>query len=307
MAKIVNAFVYYVIVVPISILPLFLGYIFSTLFFLFTFIFPYRRKVIERNMKASFPEISEKELLQLRQKFYLHFADILLEGIKNLTISKKELLHRFKVANPEVMEKLHQEGKNVLLVAGHYNNWEFMITAQNLLFPHKAIGIGQPLTAKFWDKKINARRSRFGMHVVSSKNFKTELAKYKEPVAILMLSDQSPTDTRRSYWMEFLNQPTAVLFGVEQLAHTMNAAVVYFETEKVKRGKYLVHLKLITDNPSEMQWGEITIAHTQALEATIQKHPAYWLWSHKRWKREIPTDLEQLKKEQNNAFNQRFK
>ena len=258
-------------------------------------------------MKRSFPEKSDRELFRLQHKFYLHFADILVEGIKNLTISKSALLRRFQVSNPEVMQELYAKNKSVLLVSGHYNNWEFMITAQDLLFPHKAIGIGQPLTAKFWDKKINARRSRFGMHVVHSKNFKEELAKYSEPVAILMLSDQSPPDSRKSFWMEFLNQPTPVLFGVEQLAHTLDTAVVYFETEKVRRGKYMVHLKVITETPRELEYGEITTAHTKELEKTIRKNPAYWLWSHKRWKREIPQDLEQLQIEQKDAFNKRFK
>ncbi len=307
MGQIISFIVYYFIVIPLSYIPLFIGYIFAFIFNIITYIVPYRRKVIETNLKRSFPEKTKFELFKIRHRFYSHFACILIEGIKNLTISKNELLRRFQVENPEVMEKLYKEGKSVLLVAGHYNNWEFMISAQDLLFPHKAIGIGQPLSNQFWDKRINNRRSRFGMHVVHSKNFREEIKNYKEPIAMLMLSDQSPIDARKSYWMDFLNQPTAVLFGVEQLAHSMNTAVVYFETKKVGLGKYKVKLKLITDQPRTMKWGEITEAHTKALEKTILNAPSYWLWSHKRWKREVPTDLEELKNEQRDAFNKRFK
>lgn len=307
MARLTGALVYYLFVLPLAYLPLGISYLFARFFYLLTFLFPYRKKVILKNLRLSFPHKTEAEIQKLKQDFYSHFSDILIEGLKNLVISKKQLLKRFQIANPELMTTLHQKGKSVLLVSGHYNNWEWMITSQALQFPHKAIGIGQPLTAKFWDKKVNERRSRFGMHVVNSKNFKEELKKYNEPVAILMLSDQSPTDARKSYWTEFLNQPTAVLFGVEQLANTLDSAVVYFETQKVKRGHYLVHLKLVTEKPKSLKWGAITEMHTKELERSIVNNPAYWLWSHKRWKRTLPTELNQLKKEQENAFNQRFR
>ncbi len=307
MAKIIGALIYYSVVLPLAYLPTGISYIFARFFFVLTFIFPYRQKVILRNMRASFPEKTEKEIQQLKRQFYSHFTDIFVEGLKNLTISKKRLMNHFRIANPELMDELYLKNRSVLLVAGHYNNWEWMISSLDMHFPHKAIGIGQPLTAKFWDKKVNQRRSRFGMHVVHSKNFRAVLETYKQPVSVLMLSDQSPPDSRKSYWMNFLNQETAVLFGVEQVAHAMHAAVVYFETEKVKRGHYLVHLKLITDQADKLEWGQITEAHTKELEKTILKNPAFWLWSHKRWKRVVPKDLIELKKEQKNAFNQRFK
>jgi KDO2-lipid IV(A) lauroyltransferase len=66
-------------------------------------------------------------------------------------------------------------------------------------------------------------------------------------------------------------------------------------------------LTLITDNPNEMSWGQITEKHVNLLEKEIEKSPQYWIWSHKRWKRQIPNDLEDLKEEQHAKFNQRFK
>jgi KDO2-lipid IV(A) lauroyltransferase len=146
------------------------------------------------------------------------------------------------------------------------------------------------------------------MKVVHAKNFKDEIKKYNDkPVAILTLGDKSPGDARKSYWMEFLHQPTAVLFGTEQMAHSNDFAVVFFINRKVKRGYYEMQLSLITDNPSSCEWGEITEKHTHLLEKEIKTNPAFWIWSHKRWKREVPSDLEQLKKEQHDKFNATFK
>lgn len=301
------ALAYYLIVRPLSMLPLFILYRFSDLFYLLLIsVFPYRKTVIDENIRRSFPQMSEVEQRAIRKKFYRHFADILIEGIANLSMSKSELNKRFKVINPEVMQELYDKKKSVILVSGHYNNWEWLISAQQFLFPHQAMGIGMPMTSKFWDKKVNERRQRFGMKVVHSRNFKEEIQSMKEPVAILTLSDQSPGDSRKSFWMEFLNQPTAVLFGTEQMAHSYDMAVVFFAVRKVKRGYYEMELKLITEEPRMLPWGAITEAHTRMLEYEIRHKPENWIWSHKRWKREMPDDLETLKKEQHEKFNAHF-
>lgn len=299
---------YYVFVFPISLLPMWVIYGLSDLLYLGFKLIPYRKQVIRENIQRSFPNKSDREIETIVNQFYRHFTDILAEGIKNLSISKSELTKRYQVKNPKVMEDLYKQGKSVILVSGHYNNWEWLISAQNFLFLHQAMGIGMPLTSKFWDKKVNQRRERFGMKVIHAKNFKEKIKEQGDtPIAILTLSDQSPGDSKKSYWMQFLNQPTAVLFGAEQMAHTYNFAVVFYHTRKIRRGYYEMELTLITDNPATKGWGEITEAHTHLLEQAILEKPAYWLWSHKRWKRQLPDDLEALRAEQRQKFEERFR
>ncbi len=299
---------YYGMVLPLSYLPLNILYLFTDFFFLLLItVFPYRKKVIQNNLRNSFPEKSEKEIKQLTRKFYRHFTDLLAEGVKNLSMSKEEYLKRFKVKNPELLEELYKKNKDVLLISGHYNNWEWLIVSQNFLFAHQAFGIGMPLSSKFWDKKVNEKRQRFGMKVIHAKNYKQELNHFnQQPKAVLVLSDQSPADSHKSFWMTFLNQETAVLFGAEIMAHQLNCAVVFFITRKIKRGFYEMELQLITVNPHEKKWGEITTEHVRLLEKEIMKKPEYWLWSHKRWKRKIPENLEQLKIKQKAFFDEKF-
>ncbi len=303
------ALAYYLLVIPLSILPLPILYVFTDFFYLLIItIIPYRKSVIEGNLKRSFPEKSEKELKRVKRAYYRHFTNLLAEGIKNLSISKAWLKRRFVVKNPAVMEELAKKGKNVLLVSGHYNNWEWLISAQPFLFPFKAYGIGMPLSSKFWDKRINARRSRFGMNVIHAGNYKSALtADSDELNAVLVLSDQSPGDARKSYWTRFLQQETAVLFGAEMLANELDYAVVFFTTRRKKRGYYEMELQLITDQPKTLSWGEITERHVRLLEMEIIENPEFWLWSHKRWKRSIPEDLEALKQQQREKFNQKYR
>jgi KDO2-lipid IV(A) lauroyltransferase len=304
-----SALLYYLIVLPISFLPLGILYkVSDLLYFIFTRVFPYRKAVILGNIQRSFPSKSHAEHQQLVKDFYRHFADILIEGVKNLTISKQQLKKRMVVRNPELMQELFDEKRNVILVSGHFNNWEWLISAQNLLFKHQAFGIGMPMTNKFWDKKVNQRRERFGMQVINSTNYQIKFRTFKKkPFAVLTLGDQSPANTSKSYWMNFLNQETAVLFGTEHMANDYNFAVVFFVVHKVRRGYYELELKLVTKEAKNLEWGYITERHTKMLEKEINKNPDQWLWSHKRWKREIPQDLTTLKRKQKKYFEEKFR
>lgn len=299
---------YYIFIIPLSILPLWVLYLITDLLFLLLItIIPYRRSVIEKNISNSFPELSKSEQKKIKRKFYRHFTDLLAEGVKSLTFSKKFISKHIKVVNPDVMNELYNQGKNVILVSGHYNNWEWIVHTQSLLFKHKAIGIGMPLTSKFWDKKINQRRSRYGMTVAHSKNYKEVINSFKNDLkAILVLSDQSPGDTNKSYWMDFLNQKTAVAFGAELMAHQLDYAVVFYAQRKTKRGYYEIELTEIAKEPKKTEWGFITESHVKLLQDEIIQQPQYWLWSHKRWKRDHPSDFNELKQIQRNKFYEKF-
>jgi KDO2-lipid IV(A) lauroyltransferase len=300
---------YYLLVFPLSLLPLRLLYLFTDFFYLILIlIVPYRRTVIRKNLSLAFPKMSEKEKRKLERKFYRHFTDLLAEAVKNLTISKMELKKRINVVNRDYIDQLYIQGKSVLFVGAHYNNWEWIISAQNFLFAHQAVGIGAPMTSKFWDKKVNQRRARFRMKITHAKNFKEVINEtLPEPISLLVLADQSPADGRKSYWTKFFNQTTAFFFGAELIAHEYGFPVVYLKMNKVKRGFYELSFETISETPKNTKYGEITDKHVEILHKVVSENPTYWIWTHKRWKRDIPDDLDELKKIQREKFNSRFK
>jgi KDO2-lipid IV(A) lauroyltransferase len=302
-----SAILYYCVVYPLSLLPLWILYGLSDLvFLLFMSILPYRKKVVQNNIEKSFPDLSPRDQAVLVRGFYRHFSDLLIESIKNLSISKEELLRRMKVLNPEVLQELEKKGKSVLFVSGHFNNWEWFITSQALLVPFESFGIGMPLSNGFWDKKLTERRQRFGLKVVNAKNYK-EMFQKEKAVSVLVLSDQAPADARKSYWMEFLHQPSPVLFGVEQMANEFDLTVVYFTMKKVKRGQYSVEFQVLTEAPKSLPYGVLTEKHVKLLEESIIDQPCNWLWSHKRWKRELPADLNALQAAQKSKFDGKYR
>ena len=305
---ITSALAYYIVIYPLSLLPLRIIYLFSDLLYLaLVYVIPYRKQLIRKNIFKAFPQASHGHRKKIKNAFYKHLCDLLAESIKNISISEYELRKRFKISDHTLLNKLYAEGKNVLLVSGHYNNWEWMITAQNFLLRHQAVGIGMPLSNVFWNKKLNQRRGRFGMKILNASNVHEYLGQpHTKPIATLVLADQAPGNSLKAYWTHFLNQKTAVFFGCEQLAHQYNSAVVYFVINKRRRGYYKVDFQLICASPSEMSYGEITEKHTKLLERSINKTPEYWLWSHNRWKRNVPENLEELRKEQKEKFEKRF-
>ena len=302
-----TAILYYCVVYPLSLLPLWILYGLSDLvFLLFMSILPYRKKVVQINIENSFPDLSPRDQAVLVRGFYRHFSDLLIESIKNLSISREELLRRMKVLNPEVLQELEKKGKSILFVSGHFNNWEWFITSQALLVPFESYGIGMPLSNGFWDKKLTERRQRFGLKVVNAKNYK-EMFQQEKAVSVLVLTDQAPADARKSYWMEFLQQPTPILFGVEQMANEFDLSVVYITMKKIKRGQYSVEFQVLTEDPKSLSYGVLTEKHVKLLEESIIDQPCNWLWSHKRWKRAIPADLDALKAAQKSKFEAKYR
>ncbi|MBT3621521.1 MAG: hypothetical protein HN535_02050 [Flavobacteriales bacterium] len=276
---------YYILILPVSLLPYPLLYLLSDIvYFLMYRIIGYRKDVVYTNLKNSFPNKSEQELKNIMSDFYHHLCDIIMESVKGFTISKKQLRKRLIIKNPEFSNYFADEGKSIIFVGGHYNNWEICAQAFAMYSNHKCIGIYKPLSNSFINDKIYTSRSRFGMNLVSMKQSKKSFEEGSETKAIVFGSDQNPANPKRAHWMQFLNQNTSVLFGVEKYAKEYDWPVVFVSISKVKRGYYEVEYSLITDKPKDEPHGKITEDFTKRLEQDIINQPQYWLWSHKRWK-----------------------
>ncbi len=276
---------YYILVLPISLLPKsLLHFLSDTLYIILYKIFQYRTEVVTTNLKNSFPRKSKKELIQIMDDFYHHLCDVIIETLKGFTMSEEYLKKHFVIKNPELSSKFTKKGQNVIFVGGHYNNWELCGQAFAIYSQHKCIAIYKPLSNKFLNSRIYASRSKHGTNLVSMKQAKKSFSENNEAKAIAFVSDQNPSNTKGAYWVDFLNQDTAVLFGAEKYAKEYNCAVIYVSISKTKRGYYEAEYSLITDKPTKQPHGKITKEFTKKLEKDIINKPEYWLWSHKRWK-----------------------
>lgn len=271
---------------PISWLPLSILYLISDLIYLLLYrAFAYRKTVVRENLTKSFPEKSLDEIKEIEKAFYKHLADIFVEGLKVISIRKNNLLKRYRCINPELITPYFQEPKSLILVSAHYNNWEYMVASLGLQFDFHGVGVGKRMSDKAFESFMHERRTRYGTEVCYNDNttetFENNLGR---PTVYMLLADQNPNDENKSYWLSFLNQDTATIYGPEYLAKKYDFPVFYYTVNKVRRGYYEFELSLIENNPQASKYGDITESHFKTLENNIIRRPEFWLWSHRRWK-----------------------
>ncbi len=283
-----NRILYYLLIKPLSFLPLSVLYLFSTgIYYLIYYVLGYRRKVVEENIKKSFPDYSGSELTRVTKLFYRHLCDIIVESIRMFSMSEAEAVRRCRVRNAELMDPFFDQGKSVVIVGSHYGNWEITSISFPSQFKHQISSIFSKLKNAYFTQKITRSRTRYGSELIT----KDELPGYYEikrtrPVAVGFIADQSPNYNKSKdlYWTTFLNQETVTAPGAERYAKKYNLPVVYVQILKQRRGYYEIELELVTDDPQSLAPGEITDRHLRCLERLIIKEPQYWLWSHRRWK-----------------------
>ncbi|GAB1444961.1 MAG: lysophospholipid acyltransferase family protein [Cyclobacteriaceae bacterium] len=280
-------FLYYLVLRPISLLPSWILYgISNGLFLVIYHLVGYRKKVVRANLQNSFPDFSKERLKETERKFYVHFCDLIVESIKAFSISKSELNSCFVQRNPEIFQKYFDRGQHVTLVGGHNGNWELFAVSVALHIPHQPLALYTPLNNKFMNEKMTQSRSKFGLWMKSYQEAKQIVrGKVAKPVMFIFASDQCPRTAQKPYWTEFLNQETGVQFGAEKFARDNNTPVIYGFIHKKRRGYYEMEYKLVCEGPDELKMGMISEIHTRMLEKDIRNEPAYWLWTHKRWKR----------------------
>ena len=281
---------FYLVILPISKLPFWMLYLLSDFLYLVLYkVIGYRTKVVRQNLSNSFPDKSEKEIISLEGKFYSHLCDLVVESLKAFSISLEDAKLRMKDRNIEVVNQYYNQDRQVVLVGGHYGNWELFAITIGATTEHKTLALYTPLKNQFINEKITKSRSKYGLEMLPIKEIKDKLNDINSDLySIIFGADQSPRKSQRAYWVNFLNQETGVQFGTEKFAKEFDAVVIFTNIYKVKRGYYELQYDVITEQPNKEELGYISKTHTQMLEKVIQQQPEYWLWSHKRWKHKRP-------------------
>lgn len=271
----------------IGIIPFFLIYPFSDLmYFLLFYVFKYRKSVIYNNLAASFPDKDKQQLDELFRLSYKNLTDILVEGIKGFTMTRGQIKKRHKIINPEIVEPFFKHGKSVIALPTHYGNWEWGALSPGLFIKDfNIVGFYKKFSNPYVDRFMRKNRSRTGTSLVSIYETARTFENLKDtPTAYIMAADQSPSNARKSYWVDFLGRDTAFLHGPENYARKYDIPLVFVDIQRVKRGHYELTLSILADNPTELEEGEITRRYAKMLESQIHKKAENWLWSHRRWK-----------------------
>ena len=274
----------------LSLLPLWVHYLLSDLIYLLVYrVAHYRVRVVRKNIEESFPEKSADEQRAVERGFYHWFCDYLVESVKLMTMSERQMRRRLVFRGTEVVDEVVSQGQSCAVYLGHYCNWEWITSLPLWVTPKAQCGqIYHVLENAEFDKLFLKLRQRFGAVCIPMAETPRRLIKYRQqgqPVVIGYISDQVPFWNNIHHWCQFLNHDTPVLTGTERLTRQTGHAVFYLDVRRLRRGYYEAEFQLISREPKQMADFAITDEYFRRLEASIRREPACYLWSHNRWKR----------------------
>lgn len=284
-------YVFFLFAYIITLLPFRVLYLLSDLIFIVIYhLIGYRREVVEKNLKNTFPEKSPEELNMIGRGFYRHLCDLIVETLKIMHMSPADISRRFDTGVLAQYDYLYREGKDIVALCGHYNNWEWFSAIQ-ISTSFKIITIYKPLKNKYFDRYILNLRTKYGTTATPMQNILRELVRYrKENIRTIsgFLADQTPPQDENAYWTTFLNQETGFFRGAEKIAVKYDMPVIFVYPVKIRRGYYKLETKVIAEHPKDEAPEYITSRYSEILEELIRSKPEYWLWSHRRWKYKRP-------------------
>ncbi len=279
----------------IALLPFGVLYSLSDLIFLLLKnMIRYRSAVIVENLQVSFPDKTDVEILQLRNRFYKHLADVFMESVKLHYMTPAQMQKRVRFVGVEEMNRFAQLGKGVIVLAYHHNNWEWgsylqKLSEHRILMVYNKMRDNQPMD----DFLLHSREKWGGRAVQMGRAAKVAFDEVKKgvPTLLWLVADQSALAELGS-WAMFLNREAAFFTGPEKIARKTNQPVFFQKVRKVGRGKYEYEFSLMVEEPAKAAPNEILLTYIHKMEEAIREAPEYYLWSHRRWKHKRPEGVD---------------
>lgn len=285
-----------------SLLPLRVHYFFSgILAFILRHIVRYRASTITVNLARSFPELKYREISRLAGEYYRYMCDIMVESVWDLSHSASAVCRVSECVNPEVVDRLQEKHGRVLILMGHFGNFELV---SGMCGPDGSRGpesfANNPIymvykapesrSADILFRKLRMheyRKFRSLGEVVESKNVIRHVLRNRDAkCAYVLIADQNPLG-QKHHAVSFLNQPTYFMNGPEYIAGKTSMPVVYLSMDRVRRGKYRITFTPVTENAAAERENFVTERYAQLLEEDIRRNKVNWLWSHRRWKKNV--------------------
>lgn len=248
-----------------------------------------RRNITFSNIQAAFPEknvIFHKLITdQSYQNLGITFIELL--AMKKANIQQVQEMIEYK--NIELLKEVYSRGNGLILLSGHFGNWELLAYSAGLLSSIPVTVIVKPQKNYVADNYLNQIRISGGNKIVSMYNAARKMiSAIKNKEAIALLADQSGTEDK-DIFLEFFGRYASVYEAPAALSLRFQVPIVMGFAVRNADGKYEVELSEIPmhDLQADKQGiEELTRRHTAVLEEAIRKNPGLWAWQHRRWKHE---------------------
>ncbi|MDE6710904.1 MAG: lysophospholipid acyltransferase family protein [Alistipes sp.] len=274
-----------------AVLPYWFKYYFveNFLFFLLCYVLRYRRRVVQENLRNSFPEKSERERWIIRRRFYRTLAEIFIDTVD---LARRSTSRARETLSIEGFEEQVQrvKGRDWIAMLAHFGCWEYC-SYWGLFEPSQMIvAVYHPLRSPVMECLYQRLRNSFYATTVAMNDCVRFYLRHRETgvdgknMVLGLIADQNPPRRPNSHWFRFLNQDSIFFDGGEKLARRFRLPVYFIRMERLQRGRYRMSFEQLYDGTEEIAENEITERYVRHLERMICERPELWMWSHRRWK-----------------------
>lgn len=245
----------------------------------------YRRKVVVANLRGCFTGFSQLDTSHISRLYYRYLGRIIGETIALPGMSKRHMLYRCIFEENDLLMKYYHQNQSVIMVMGHYGNWEWAGLSAAARGAHEIVAIYKIQKNPYIDKYLRQIRGRFGTRLVSMEQAPRAVLQHDKshPKCFTFIADQSANPSS-GLWVHFLNRDTLFHSGWAKLACKSDLPVLFARVNRKKNARYKVTFELLHSHPAETTPEDLVKAYAQKLENQIQGELESWLWSHKRWK-----------------------
>ena len=253
------------------------------------------QKIISQNLDIAYRDsLSKEEKKSIGIAAFMNLIDTVFGIMRRDGMCKEEVLKNVTFEGSETIERYQKEGKNFILVTGHYGNWELLSQAIAIKFDLNLVGVGRKLDSEIMDEVLKKNREQFNVEMVYKKGaMKGCIKAINQGKVVGILTDQAIRH----------NQSIDVTFFGNKATHTPLASVLsrkfgldlvpaYISTEDYKHYKVTIYPPLVlhkTENQEE-ELAILTQLQSDMTEKVIRSNPKQWFWMHRRWKGFYPAD-----------------
>jgi len=132
----------------------------------FHYIFAFKdKKAVKENLKAIFPEKTNRQIRQIRIQMFRNFAKYLVDFFRFSKINLEYIERGIKIENRRYIEDALIKGNGVIALSAHIGNWELGAVAVSLMgYPLWVVAL--PHKYKKVDNFFNAQRESKGIKVI---------------------------------------------------------------------------------------------------------------------------------------------
>jgi KDO2-lipid IV(A) lauroyltransferase len=245
-----------------------------------------RKKVTLENLRNAYPKLSLPERKRIGRKSYTNLGIVFAEMLYLRFASRTSIAKHITISNPQQFFSSMSQNKGLIVVAGHFANWEWLALGGALVLNKNFAVIRKNIQTSFTERFLEKMRIRTGNSLINSADIRKMYKVLQNGGCIALLADQAAPG--ESTHVLFFGREVPTFEGPARLALRTKAPMLFAECHRNENGDYVITFHSITfddlagDSPENIK--ELTFRHTHLLEEIIRKNPDQWLWQHRRWK-----------------------